>query len=101
MKKIIFFVAVLFFTCFSVIAQDGSILFCRDGNKTVRLEFETGFPYLKRNKPTRLKIYVENIDLKESAVVGKGIRPLGNSHKDEFFLCSVTVNRESVVDGKF
>ncbi len=100
MNKLLLLVA-LIASSFTVSAQDVDGLSCKEGKNTVRLEFENNASELELNKPTKFKVFVENIDLKRSAISGKGIRPLSNSRPDEFALFEVTVSKDSVTDGHF
>ncbi len=99
MKKILSIL--LFLTCFSVIAQEESPLFFKDGDKTVRLEFENNAKYLEVNKPTEMKVYVENIDRKRCATSGRNMRPIGNCKKGDCFIYSVTVDPKWVENGSY
>ncbi|AXG74034.1 hypothetical protein DVK85_07155 [Flavobacterium arcticum] len=74
---------------------------CEQENRVVKLEFENGQEYLKLNQPTELRTSFKNIKRAESSIYGIGIRMLGKKCGDNCFLCSVTVNEKSVVDGKY
>lgn len=69
----------------------------RDKNTMVKLEFETGELFLNLEKPTKLKVSVENIDLKKSAIIGPGISMSGEQGKN-YFMCVVTAHQKNLVD---
>jgi hypothetical protein len=81
--------------------KEAPLFFFKDGDKTVRLEFDNKLPYLELNRPTEIIVHIENIDLKESAIVGIGIRFIYNGNQKDHIKCSVTVTEKSVVDGHF
>jgi hypothetical protein len=98
MNKILFLVVTLL-AAFTVAAQEDNPLVFKDGDKVVRIEFETGYEYIELNKPTKMKVFFENVDISKTAVVGRGIKSLNitNSYR----LWMVTVNEESAIDGKY
>ena len=53
------------------------------------------------NKPTKFKVRFEEIDLKRTAISGRGISILHNERGDNFITCIVTVTEESLKDGHF
>ena len=53
MKKIILFFYLLFFGTFITNAQNNNDLIFKDGNQTIKIEFETKQPYLELNKNTK------------------------------------------------
>lgn len=78
------------------ITQEGNFIF-RDKGKMVELVFESNQSYLEMEKPTQLKVLVENIDLKNSSIVGAGIRMMGQSGKN-YFICEVTAHEKYLID---
>jgi len=93
---IIFNLFFIIFSSLGVKAQDENFTF-RDGNKSVKLEFENGLSFLEINKPTKVKVIVENINLKESSIIGCGISVSGDRGED-FFTCNITVVDSCVKD---
>jgi hypothetical protein len=91
---------VLLFISLSIVAQEKEKFVFSDEGHIVKLVFENNAGYLELNKPIEMKVYVENIDLKMSAIMGPGIRPLNKSGKN-FFTYSVTVNEKSVVNSSY
>ena len=53
------------------------------------------------NKLTKFKVQFENIDLKTTAIVGRGISLVHKERGDNFITCIVTVTEESLKDGHF
>lgn len=78
------------------ITQEGNFIF-RDKGKMVELVFESNQSHLEMEKSTQLKVLVENIDLKNSSIVGAGIRMMGQSGKN-YFICEVTAHEKYLID---
>lgn len=92
MKKHLFILSIFCGFLFSTLemkAQEKKFSF-RQGNKSVKLEFEDGLTYLKVNKPTKFKVTLENIDLKTSEIWGCGISVLGKGRGKNYFTCNIT-----------
>ena len=100
MKKIILFFYLLFFGTFITNAQNNNDLIFKDGNQTIKIEFETKQPYLELNKNTKFIVSVENIELQKTSIIGRGIRILGSNNKTNFE-CSVLVDENGLENGKF
>ena len=100
MKKIISLFYLLFFGTFITNAQNTNNLIFKDGNQTIKIEFETKQPYLELNKNTKFIVSVENIELQKTSIIGRGIRILGSNNKTNFE-CSVLVDKNGVENGNF
>lgn len=100
MKKIISLFYLLFFGTFFTNAQSSNDLIFKDGNQTIKIEFETKQPYLELNKNTKFDVYFENIELQKTSIIGRGIRILGSNNKTDFE-CSVLVDENGVENGNF
>ena len=100
MKKIILFFYLLFFGTFITNAQNTNNLIFKDGNQTIKIEFETKQPYLELNKNTKFIVSVENIELQKTSIIGRGIRILGSNNKTNF-QCSVLVDENGIENGNF
>ena len=99
MKYIIPFFLILF-ASFNSIQEDDVFTF-KDGKKSVTIELETQLKYFELNKPTKFKVRFENIDLKRTAIIGRGISLIHNERGDNFITCIVTVTEESLKEGHF
>ena len=99
MKYIIPFIFILF-ASFNSIQEDDVFTF-KDGKKSVTIELETQLKYFELNKPTKFKVRFENIDLKRTAIIGRGISLIHNERGDNFITCIVTVTEESLKEGHF
>ena len=82
MKKAIFIINMLFLVTFFSNAQNNDDLIFKDGNQTIKIEFETKQPYLELNKNTKFIVSVENIELQKTSIIGRGIRILGSNNKN-------------------
>ena len=100
MKKIISLFYLLFFGTFITNAQNTNNLIFKDGNQTIKIEFETKQPYLELNKNTKFIVSVENIELQKTSIIGRGIRILGSNNKTNF-QCSVLVDKNGIENGNF
>ena len=100
MKKIILLFYLLFLGTFIINAQNTNNLIFKDGNQTIKIEFETKQPYLELNKNTKFIVSVENIELQKTSIIGRGIRILG-SNNETGFECSVLVDKNGVENGNF
>ena len=79
--------------------QENSFIY-KDQNQTIKLELETNQKFLVLNQPTEIKISVENIDLRHSSIIGKGICLTGESGKN-FFTVTTTVDEEDVINNHY
>ena len=100
MKKAILIINMLFLVTFFSNAQNNDDLIFKDGNQTIKIEFETKQPYLELNKNTKFIVLVENIELQKTSIIGRGIRILGSNNKTNFE-CSVLVDKNGVENGNF
>ena len=100
MKKAILIINMLFLVTFFSNAQNNDYLIFKDGNQTIKIEFETKQPYLELNKNTKFIVSVENIELQKTSIIGRGIRILGSNNKTDFE-CSVLVDENGLENGKF
>ena len=100
MKKAILIINMLFLVTFFSKAQNNDDLIFKDGNQTIKIEFETKQPYLELNKNTKFIVLVENIELQKTSIIGRGIRILGSNNKTNFE-CSVLVDKNGVENGNF
>ena len=100
MKKIISLFYLLFFGTFITNAQNTNNLIFKDGNQTIKIEFETKQPYLELNKNTKFIVSVENIELRKTSIICRGIRILGSNNKTNFE-CSVLVDENGIENGNF
>ena len=100
MKKAILIINMLFLVTFFSKAQNNDDLIFKDGNQTIKIEFETKQPYLELNKNTKFIVSVENIELQKTSIIGRGIRILGSNNKTDFE-CSVLVDKNGVENGNF
>jgi hypothetical protein len=99
MKYLIPFIFILFASFNSV--QENDAFTFKDGKKSITIELETQLKYFELNKPTKFKVRFENIDLKRTAISGRGISVLHNERGDNFITCIVTVTEDSLKDGNF
>jgi hypothetical protein len=76
MRYINLFIFILF-TSFHSIQEDDAFTF-KDGKKSIKIELETKLRYFELNKPTKFKVQFENIDLKKTAISGRGISLIHN-----------------------
>ena len=58
MKKAILIINMLFLVTFFSNAQNNDYLIFKDGNQTIKIEFETKQPYLELNKNTKFIVSV-------------------------------------------
>ena len=79
--------------------QENSFIY-KDQNQTIKLELETNQKFLVLNQPTEIKISVENIDLRHSSIIGKGICLTGESGKN-FFTVTTTVDEEGIINNHY
>ena len=99
MRYINLFIFILF-TSFHSIQEDDAFTF-KDGKKSIKIELETKLRYFELNKPTKFKVQFENIDLKKTAISGRGISLIHNERGYNFITCIVTVSEESLKEGNF
>ena len=99
MKYLIPFIFILFASFNSV--QENDAFTFKDGKKSITIELETQLKYFELNKLTKFKVQFENIDLKTTAIVGRGISLVHKERGDNFITCIVTVTEESLKDGHF
>ena len=98
--KIVLSILTLFLlSSFAFDLQENSFIH-RDQDQVIKLELETNQKYLILNHPTEIKITVENIDLRHSSIVGKGICLTGENGKN-FFTVTTTVEEESVINNQY
>ena len=104
MKRNIFIsliVLTLSISCNNISGKKDSSFTFRKGAKIVKLEFETKLLYLELNKPTKLIVSAENIDLQKNymIIMGPGIRIIRPGKKGKNCLvCSVTAEEKYLVN---
>ena len=99
MRYIIPFIIILF-ASFNSIQENDAFTF-KDGKKSITIELETQLKYFELNKLTKFKVRFENIDLKKTAIVGRGISLVHKERGEDFITCSVTVTEESLKNNFF
>jgi hypothetical protein len=99
MKYIIPFILILFAT-FNSIQEDDAFTF-KDGKKRITIVLETKQNYFEFDKPTKFRVYFENINIKKTAISGRGISLNHNERGDDFISCIVTVTEESLKENFF
>jgi hypothetical protein len=82
MKYLIPFIFILF-ASFSSVQENDAFTF-KDGEKSITIELETQLKYFELNKPTKFKVRFENIDLKTTAIVGRGISLIHKERGNNF-----------------
>ncbi|WP_320816091.1 hypothetical protein [Flavobacterium sp.] len=90
MKAFISVLVLIIFSSFTTSFQEDRFVF-KDNDQVIKLELETQKKYLVMNQPTEIKVSVENIDLKKSSIIGKGICLTGEQGKN-YFVISITVD---------
>jgi hypothetical protein len=99
MKVILSFLMLFLLSSFAFDLQENSFIY-KDEDQVIKLELETNQKYLVLNHPTEIKVTVENIDLRHSSIVGKGICITGESGKN-YFTITTTVEKESVINNQY
>lgn len=99
MKFILTFLSVILFSSFDNEIQENRFVF-KDQNQTIILELESKQKFLAYNHPTEIKVSVENIDLKQSSIIGKGICLTGQQGKN-YFVISITADEENVFNNSY
>lgn len=66
--------------------------------KSVKLTLETKQSFLKLEKPTKVKVTVENIDIKKLSALGAGIEMAAENGKN-YFTFTVTAYEKFLIDG--
>jgi hypothetical protein len=99
MKTVLSFLMLFLLSSFTNEFQENSFIY-KDQNQTIKLELETNQKFLVLNQPTEIKISVENIDLRHSSIIGKGICLTGESGKN-FFTVTTTVDEEDVINNHY
>lgn len=100
MKNIILLLF-LFITTLSL-SQDNNFVI-KDKKKIITLTLENGASAIALHKETKFTISVENIDLKKTAVIGRGIRivTIENEAQKGYIHYITTIDEKAVVDGTY
>ena len=99
MKKII----VLFFLFVSFLSsgQEEGTFIVSSGEQKITLVLDTKLPYIELSKPVVFETYFENIDLKKSRTIARGLKKSGRQCDGNCAVWEVLVDEKGVVDGHF
>ncbi|QEE48947.1 hypothetical protein FUA48_04940 [Flavobacterium alkalisoli] len=98
MKKIT--LLLFLFLGLSSFAQENGVFVVSEGDKKITVVLDTKLPYLELNKPTLLKTYFENIDIKNSSSIARGLRKKEQCG-DNCAAWELIIDEKGVVDGYF
>lgn len=89
----------LFITTLSSSQENNFVI--KDKKKIITLTLENGASAIALHKETKFTISVENIDLKKTAIVGRGIKivTIENGLQKNYIQCITTIHEQDVVDG--
>lgn len=91
----------LFTTTLSLSQENNFVI--KDKKKIITLTLKNGASAIALHKETKFTISVENIDLKKTAVVGRGIRivTIEKGAQKNYIQCTTTIDEQDVVDGTY
>lgn len=95
-------VLLFLFTATLLYSQEGNFVI-KDKKASITLTLENNSKAIELNKETKFSISVENMDIKKSAVIGRGIRILYNEKalQENYMQCITTIDEQAVVDGNY
>lgn len=99
MKAVLYFLTLFILSSFTNEFQENSFIY-KDLDQTIKLELETNQKYLILNQATEIKVTVENIDLRHSSIIGKGICLTSKNGKN-FFTITTTVDEEDLINNYY
>lgn len=75
----------------------------KDKKTSIALTLENNATEIALHQETQFTIRVENMDMKNTAVIGRGIRivPDAKSREENYIQCTTTIDEAAVVDGKY
>ncbi|GAB3722371.1 hypothetical protein [Flavobacterium koreense] len=87
----------------SIIYSQESSFVIKDKKATITLTLENNATEIELNKETRFTISTVNIDIRKTAVIGRGIRILHDekAFSDNYIQCTTTIDEKAVIDGKY
>lgn len=101
MNNTIYLIILCLFTCSNIAAQDQDEFIFTDGDQVIQLHFEPKQAFLERNKPTKMKILLKNIDPKITSVIGLGIKRIAEKDEEPYSTWSITPYEKGITDGKY
>ena len=95
-------VLLFLFTTSLFYSQEGNFVI-KDKKATITLTLENNAKTIELHKESKFTISVENMDIKKSAVIGRGIRILYNEKaiQENYMQCTTTIEEQAVVDGHY
>ena len=95
-------VLLFLFTTSLIYSQEGSFVI-KDKKATITLALENNAKAIELHKETKFTISAENMDIKKSAVIGRGIRILYNEKaiQENYMQCITTIDEQALVDGHY
>ena len=95
-------VLLFLFTTSLFYSQEGNFVI-KDKKASITLTLENNATAIELHKETKFTISVENMDIKKSAVIGRGIRILYNEKaiQENYMPCITTIDEQAVVDGHY
>ena len=90
------------FTSALFYSQESSFVI-KDKKATITLALENNAAEIELHKETRFTISTVNIDIRKTAVIGRGIRILHDekANREKYIQCTTTLDDQAVVNGMY
>jgi hypothetical protein len=90
------------FTSTLFYSQESSFVI-KDKKATITLALENNAAEIELHKETRFTISTVNIDIRKTAVIGRGIRILYDekANREKYIQCTTTLDDQAVVNGMY
>lgn len=93
----------LFFFSTTLFYSQESSFVIKDKKATITLTLENNATEIELHKETKFTISTVNIDIRKTAVIGRGIRILHDEKAlgENYIQCTTTLDEQAVVNGKY